>query len=47
MSIPRVYKYMTPSPHSIGRVQTLATEPYFVNVDTPVRDVALAIALTP
>lgn len=95
MSVSKVYKYMTPSPHSIGRKQTLATahrmmrdhkirhlpvldagvlvglvserdltfletlrdvepstamveeamspEPYFVNVDTPVREVALAM----
>lgn len=92
MTTPKVYKYMTPSPHSIGREQTLAQahtimranhirhlpvldggvlvglvserdlrfietlrdvelavvkveeamapDPYFVNVDTPVRDVA-------
>ena len=95
MNIPRVYKYMTPSPHSIGRDQSLAmahqmmrehkirhlpvldagvlvglvserdllfvetlrdvdpsrvkveeamtAEPYFVNVDTPVKDIALAM----
>lgn len=92
MTTPKVYKYMTPSPHSIGREQTLAQahtmmhknhirhlpvldggvlvglvsdrdlrfietlrdvdltvvkveeamapDPYFVNVDTPVKDVA-------
>ncbi|MEO6420452.1 MAG: CBS domain-containing protein [Polyangiaceae bacterium] len=92
MTTPKVYKYMTPSPHSIGREQTLAAahdvmrknhirhlpvldggvlvglvserdlhfietlrdvqlavvkveeamapDPYFVNVDTPVKEVA-------
>jgi acetoin utilization protein AcuB len=95
MNIPKVYKYMTPSPHSIGRDQSLtmahqmmrehkirhlpvldagvlvglvserdllfvetlrdvdpstvkveeamAAEPYFVNIDTPVKDVASAM----
>ena len=95
MTTPKVYKYMTPCPHSIGREQTLArahaimreyrirhlpvldggvlvglvserdlqfletlkgvdiaverveeamtTDPYFVHVDTPVKDVAAAM----